>query len=112
MSLIDKIIEDWEDHIGKGNKTLGTLPTDWEIELEQYVRDNQTSYYLVFAGNPSRVEVPMGADITFLIDKISLKAKETELQEDIQFLDSLVSKDTKNKKRFDDLMAKYGKKEN
>ena len=52
------------------------------------------------------------ADITFLIDKISLKAKETELQEDIQFLDSLVSKDTKNKKRFDDLMAKYGKKEN
>lgn len=51
------------------------------------------------------------ADITFLIDKISLKAKEAELEEDIQFLDSLVSKDTKNKKRFDDLMAKYGKKE-
>ena len=62
MSLIDKIIAEWLDHMNKGNKTLGTLPTDWEIELEQYVRDNQTSYYLVFAGNLSHGEVPMGAE--------------------------------------------------
>ena len=48
-------------------------------------------------------------DIIFLIDKINLKAKEVELEEDIMFLDSLVSKDTKNKQRFDALMAKYDK---
>ena len=62
MSLIDKIIAEWEDHISKGNTTLGTLPADWEIELEQYVRNSQPKYFLVFAGYLTRTEMPMGAD--------------------------------------------------
>jgi hypothetical protein len=46
-------------------------------------------------------------DILFLIDKINLKQMEIDLQEDIEFLDSLVSRDTKNKQKFDKLVNKY-----
>ncbi len=32
--FIDKIIRESEEHLKKGNQTLGTLPSDWAIELE------------------------------------------------------------------------------
>lgn len=46
-------------------------------------------------------------DILFLIDKINIKTMESELEDDIEFLDSLVSKDTKNKQKFDKIKEKY-----
>ena len=46
-------------------------------------------------------------DILFLIDKINIKSMEAELEEDIEFLDSLVSSATKNKQRFDKIKEKY-----
>lgn len=51
--FIDKIIKEWEEHINKGNKTLGTLPMDWTNELEILIEDkikekqNQTVYSTV-----------------------------------------------------------------
>lgn len=46
-------------------------------------------------------------DILFLIDRHNLKQMEEELSEDIEFLDNLVSKETKNKAKFDKLKEKY-----
>jgi hypothetical protein len=48
------------------------------------------------------------SDIVFLVDKINLKKLESELSDEIEFLDNLVSKDTKDKKRFDSIKSKYG----
>ena len=48
-------------------------------------------------------------DILFLIDKINIKVMEAELEEDIEFLDSLVSSATKNKQKFEKLKEKYSK---
>jgi hypothetical protein len=34
--FINKIIKEYSDHFKKpGNKTLGTLPNDWELELKE-----------------------------------------------------------------------------
>lgn len=48
-------------------------------------------------------------DILFLIDKHNLKEMEEELSEDIEFLDSLVSTDTKNKQKIDKIREKLSK---
>ena len=32
-SFIDKMILEYQEHFKKGNRTLGTLPSDWKIEL-------------------------------------------------------------------------------
>ncbi|MGL6105203.1 hypothetical protein [Romboutsia sp.] len=45
MNLIDKIIQEWEEHFKKGNKTLGTLPNDWKIELNALLEDAFTNGY-------------------------------------------------------------------
>jgi hypothetical protein len=46
-------------------------------------------------------------DILFLIDRYNLKQMEEELSEDIEFLDSLVSKETKNKAKFNKIKEKH-----
>lgn len=37
--FIDKLIKEYQEHLSKGNTTLGTLPNDWKIELEQLIDD-------------------------------------------------------------------------
>lgn len=46
-------------------------------------------------------------DILFLIDKINIDTMEKELMTDIEFLDTLISKDTKNKIKFDSILSKH-----
>ena len=39
-TFINKIINDWEKHFKKpGNQTLGSLPTDWELELKEMLEE-------------------------------------------------------------------------
>ena len=33
-SFIDMIIREYQEHLEKGNTTLGSLPNDWKQELE------------------------------------------------------------------------------
>jgi hypothetical protein len=37
--FIEKIIAEWQAHLDKGNKTLGTLPNDWTDELEKLIEE-------------------------------------------------------------------------
>lgn len=37
--FINKIIKQYSEHFKKGNLTLGTLPNDWELELEEMLKD-------------------------------------------------------------------------
>lgn len=38
-NFIEKVISEYEEHFKKGNKTLGTLPSDWKHELYELVYD-------------------------------------------------------------------------
>lgn len=42
MGIIDKIIKEYQEHFNKGNKTLGTLPNDWKVELEELLAEEYT----------------------------------------------------------------------
>ena len=45
MSFIDKIIKEWQEHFKKpGNKTLGTLPNDWKLELEELITNESIKF--------------------------------------------------------------------
>ena len=38
-NFIEKLIEEYQEHFKKGNFTLGTLQSDWEVELFSLVHD-------------------------------------------------------------------------